>query len=318
MVSLILFSTILSIISSQAIDTDTNNAKLRVWWRKAQAICNKTGSELVSITSYHEDELVHNYCLNELHWHCWIGLYAPSCEYNYSTNNWDGEFNGTWIWIDGTPYHPNETYSNWCPGSPHQGTKPNICDGGIHVFYDIYRGCWRNGFDGMFDDQSDDKWWKYFICNSDIITINTEVPMDATLNVTLEIPQMTTNDYLISIEEHVNNVSERDRTLEIVLYVILLFMAIVAFLFVWFTYMIKNRFRSIEDRLLPPIIDEIGTDTDGDTITTDTDYPYDHADGSQEVDYDFCDIATKKENNNDDGYVMCDEAVNDEQIENDA
>ena len=284
----------------------------RVWWNKAQAICNKTGSDLVSIRSQHEDELVKDYCSNELHWHCWIGLFAPSCFYNYSLDTWIGEFNGTWIWTDGAPYDENE-FNNWCPGFPTQGDNGGICDGGIHVFYDIHRGCWRNGYDGMYDDQSDPKWWKYYVCNSDIITVDMNIEFehvdvlsynyDSNSNFN-QTP--TTTDLVAEIEEVLKVGKKEDRNPEMILYLVISSGMI---LFIVIASIILNRLKRMEATIsLIDTQDTLvgGKDTDEDTITS---YPFHHKTDTDDVDYDFCD---DDDNQRDQGideneYVFCDD-----------
>ena len=143
-----------------------------VHWKQANLKCEKLGSHLAVIHSVEDDKKVFEYCAHELTVPCWIGVKAPSCK--HSDTQWTHLYDGTWQWVDGIIFYKNDTtvYQNWCKDYPRKGvTNPaaGVCDGGVHVLYDVEEKCWKNYWDGHWSiEDVKSNYFRKYVCQHHI------------------------------------------------------------------------------------------------------------------------------------------------------
>ena len=114
---------------------------------------------------------------------CKIHVFTYPHIYIYIYMKWYSKgFDGIWTRDDHTSFSANDTdiFTNWCQGYPQKGTlypgvndKCGICDGGIHVLYDIERRCWKNEFDGNWGLPLDSKYYHRYVCQHHVHAITT-------------------------------------------------------------------------------------------------------------------------------------------------
>ncbi len=155
--SVIFILTVLNIICST----------VPVHWKKGDRLCKGDGSHYAVIHSEEDDQKVYEYCRDKLGSHCFFGLYSASCEHDHEA--WTAGFDGYWTMADGTMFHMNDTnvYQNWCKGYPQTGINHpewGICDGGVHVLYDVDEKCWKNAWDGYWAIPPDPKFFQEYVC----------------------------------------------------------------------------------------------------------------------------------------------------------
>eukprot|EP00483_Globobulimina_turgida_P002756 UN02761 len=168
---------LIALISVTAVKSDNCDYNTAIW------NCQQASqAQLIAI----HDERTHNLTFSRCYakggtFMCWIGLEVSGCVYNQQTWQWPSNINykdiNIWEWSDGIRLD-DSSYTNWCAGYPKKPWKDKSICADRYAYMDAINHCWKHGWDGFWGENSDNKYWKEYICQTkkqkEIIELNVD------------------------------------------------------------------------------------------------------------------------------------------------